>query len=81
MKPTAETIKLALKIADSCARSDVECNCEPVGNAPNWSWDLNSIDEGCRDEVMESVRYCDLRGLINRPDPSKPHIVNFEVAA
>lgn len=81
MKPvTQETIDLAIKIADSCARSDVECNTAPVrGSRRLEKWDLDSLDDDSRGGVMESVRYLELRGLIHR-DEKNPQIVSFPEA-
>jgi hypothetical protein len=79
---TQETIDLALKIADSCARSDVECNTAPVGDPSDRfrKWDLDSLEDGDRAGVMESVRYLEMRGLIQR-DPERPQIVSFPEAS
>lgn len=80
MKPTAATIKLALKIADSCARSDVECHCKPTVKGPPWGWNLNSASKEDREHIAEAMEYLESRGLVKR-DPKAPHIVFFPDAA
>lgn len=76
MSASANVIKLALKIADSCARSDVECHCAPIGDPPNLQWDLNSADECDHEHLAEAMEYLELRGLVKR-DAQRPHIVSF----
>ena len=76
MKPSAAVIKLALEIADSAARSDVECHCTPEQPSPPWFWNLDTLDDVDREGVMLSVHYLELRGLIKH-DAERPHVVTF----
>lgn len=76
MNPSANTIKLALRIADSCARSDIETCCVPVGNGMPPRWDLQSVDGLDRDTVAQAMEYLELRRLVQR-DSRNPHIVYF----
>lgn len=65
---------MALKIADSCARADVECNLTPTGPYPGTWYDERTADDGCGDAIAESVRYLDARGLLERKE-GEPHII------
>lgn len=82
MKALCEaTIRLAVEIADSTARADVECYCVPHALKPTAWYDTKKVDAEDRQCVDEALLYLDLRGLIERA-PNAPHIVSFhEVAA
>ena len=75
-------IDLAFEIADSAARSDVECHCAHHSGdaATGWWYDTTKIDdlaEGWREELDKSIHYCEQRGLLKRM-PGAPHVVGFE---
>lgn len=67
----------AIEIADSCARSDIECNCHWIGDVPDQWYDTSIPHEDCRDAIALSVRYLEARGLIVR-DPNNRHHVRFK---
>lgn len=73
MRPvTPAVIKLALTIADSCARSDIETCCEGDPNG----WDVNSPAPIDKPYVDQAVEYLELRGLLQRCH-ERPHVVTF----
>ena len=64
-----ELRELERYIAYTAACSIIDGCCGPTDNA-EW-FDLDNIAEQAREGVSESVRYLDLRGLIER-DPAHP---------
>jgi hypothetical protein len=72
----------AIEIADSCARSDIECNCglhyEWTADGVSVKWyDTTRIDAEDGPHLEQALRYLDARGRINH-HPEQPHLVNFE---
>lgn len=77
---------LAHKLAESAARSDIECYCVEVltvteGNEPPHRWyDTHQVPiatcEQDRQFVAEALQYLEARGLLIRR-PAEPHIVSF----
>jgi hypothetical protein len=77
-------LAMALDIADSCAVSDIETNCEGTNINPDtfpfwWVYDLNSVHEADKEFVENAVRYLDARGLLVRKE-GEPNIVSFKDA-
>lgn len=78
------TIALACKIADSAARSDIECYCQITrqdgrpGQPGYRHWyDTADIDDVCDpQDIADAIRYLELRGQIIR-DPAQPALVTF----
>lgn len=78
------TIALAVQIADSAARSDIECYCamtriDGVMGQPGFrTWyDTGDVDEVCpREDITDALRYLELRGQLIR-DPQQPAFVTF----
>jgi hypothetical protein len=69
----------ALEIADSCARSDIECNCECSGKgAARWYRALPDPDISPEENewLPQALRYLTARGLIER-HPDNPDLVRF----
>ena len=70
-----EIAALAYEIADSCARSDIECNCPRKWG--RW-YDTTEVDErGDQECVARALRYLDARGLVKH-HADAPALVNFE---
>ena len=81
-------IALAVEIADSAARSDVEIYCahvrtdgEPGGKTYRHWYDTQQLDDIVIEPVPkagidQAVRYLDMRGLLMR-DSDEPHVVSF----
>lgn len=73
---------LARKIADSSARSDVECHCgveflkNGDGTSTRW-YDTARIDPEDAAHLEQALRYLRARGRINQ-HPTRPELVNFE---
>lgn len=81
---TPETIALAVEIADSCARSDIECNCpwrtvddeavpgEIVRGVGQWYDTAPMTDEDAcvtdREWLTQALRYLELCGMLIRND-------------
>jgi len=59
-----EVVALALKIADSVSRSDIECYCLMTKNRRIWWYDTAVAEPEDAEFVAEAVRYLDLRGLL-----------------
>lgn len=60
---------LEREIAESCARSDIECHCLSQDHSGRYYgrwYDLATMDEDDREIVGKSVRYLELRKLIRR---------------
>ena len=71
----------ALEIADSCARSHIECECLAVGGSAEsgWQWDTHTADPDVASLIKLELHYLDSRGLLRR-DRTDPHIVSFNAA-
>jgi hypothetical protein len=76
-------IAQAFQIADSAARSDIECYCqlvrlEPLPNGRTRSWyDTADLDELYpREDLDNALRYLEQRGQLIR-DPQQPAHVAF----
>lgn len=73
----------ALEIADSCARSDIECHCHGQEGLEDIRWyetDSKTLDDIERPPVEQAIRYLDARGLLIR-HTTRPTWVRFvEVA-
>ena len=71
----------AMEIADSCARSDIECNVlgrHPDKEKPQVFWyDLATVAPDDLDAIAQSVRYLEARGILVRLSAA-PHIVSFK---
>ncbi len=64
---------LALEVADCAAPAYWESSCMPV-EVDGGSWyDLDSLDDDERAELAGVIRYCELRGLMQR-HPEKPNL-------
>ena len=78
------TIALACKIADSAARSDIECYCqitrqEGQPGQPGYRhwYDTRDIDDVCDpQDITDALAYLELRGHVIR-DPQQPAFVTF----
>ncbi|HFQ92054.1 MAG TPA: hypothetical protein ENK29_04160 [Chromatiales bacterium] len=55
---------LKTKIADSAARSDIECNCERALSGDVWWYDLSSAGPEDQEWVDDAVAYLTARGLL-----------------
>lgn len=69
----------AMEIADSCARSHIECTCMHAGGTPTTGlfWDTSQVAPEDRPWIDQELRYLDRRGLLIR-EPGEPHIVSFK---
>jgi len=67
---TDELARLEREIAEETAISDIECHC--LTDDDGW-WDT-AEEEG--DLLKKSVRYLELRGLLER-HPERPELVRF----
>lgn len=68
----------AMEIADSCARADIECNCQPREDATEGRfWDISTADEHAKAMIEQAVRYLDARGLLIRLSGA-PNQVQFK---
>lgn len=63
---TAEMLSLQARLAYSAARSDIECYCQPVGMWSDRWRDPSDVPDGDREFIAPSIRYLELRGLIER---------------
>lgn len=64
---TAEMLSLQAQLAYSTARSDIECHCQPVGDTEHDGWhDPTTVLDNDREFIAPSIRYLDLRGLLER---------------
>lgn len=78
------TLALAVKIADSCAASDLECNLPWVGpddegvagEVPRGEHWYDTTDPEAKDEewLADALRYLDARKLLRRKEGA-PHLV------
>jgi hypothetical protein len=60
-------LELQQQLADSAARSDVECHCRPAENNDLGPWYLDQAAEAdCARIVADAIEYLTLRGLIER---------------
>ena len=69
---------MAFKIADSAARSDIECNCLPdrwEGPDGRW-WNLNTAAPDAKENIEDAAGYLGARDLI-RYHPGHPNLVQF----
>lgn len=69
----------AMEIADSCARSDIECNVMQAFQTPDlrrW-YDSSTADPEDREAIDQALRYLEARGILVR-DSTKPHVVTFK---
>jgi hypothetical protein len=79
MTKSQECRTLAHEIADSCARSDVECHCHAQHHSGRYygQWyDLTTLEAEDVEIVGKSVRYLELRGLLKR-HPEDRNLVGF----
>lgn len=69
----------AMEIADSCARSHIECSCMHAGGTPTKGlfWDTAQVAEEDKALIEQELRYLDSRGLLIRKDGAQ-HIVSFK---
>lgn len=81
---------LAIEIADAAARCDIECLCMPTGRRTNQRMPIydttrpgiHAVMDGEDSEtVTTALRYCELRGLVDRLDPDRPHLVSFKASS
>lgn len=76
-----DMISDAIEIADSSARSDVECHCpwtylkEPDDTSSRW-YDTDRIDPEDAEHIEQALRYLGARGRLN-VHPTRPELVNF----
>jgi hypothetical protein len=75
--------QLAHELADSTARSDIECNCAlaegpglPAANEPGHYYDTASVEDEDRDFVATALEYLELRGVLER-HPERAEFVRF----
>lgn len=68
----------AMDIADSSARSLIECECKAVGgNAQDgWQWDTTTAAPEVLPIIVKELRYLEARNLLIRKD-GEPHVVSF----
>lgn len=64
---TAEMLSLQAQLAYSAARSDIETCCAWSGDAPGRWYDTTNVS------IADSLRYLDLRGLLER-HPTQPWV-------
>lgn len=84
MASDCATLADAIEIADSGARSDIECftvdaDFDPVKDHVRW-FDTNLVEPAipiAKAAVERAVRYLEARGLLVRK-PDAPHIVTFK---
>lgn len=69
----------AMDIADSCARSHIECTCMHAGGTPTTGlfWDTAQVPPEDVPLIEQELRYLDSRGLLIRKEGA-PHIVSFK---
>lgn len=58
--------ELAIEIADYAGPSELESICVPCTVDGDTWYDLDTLDEGEREELAGIIEYCDLRGLLKR---------------
>jgi len=72
MSATATLQRLAFQIADSAARSDIECHCAWTADDPAIRWfDISKIEDASSEKELRpvvdmAVTYLDMRNLITR---------------
>lgn len=75
------TLRLAVEIADECARSDIETMC-PFQSIRGLDWyDLNGMfddDDATRRLIDKAARYLRMRGRLVQ-HPTAEHLVRFGV--
>ena len=73
-----DLITQAFAIADSSARSEIECNCNSAGprEGGGWWWNTRLDDLNFQEDIDRSLRYLEARGLLVR-HPEQPHLVSF----
>lgn len=83
-----EVTALAIKIADSCARADLECNlpwrttddegvaAEIVRDGPAW-YDTTAPEAEGQEWLTDALRYLELRGLLIRNE-ANPALVRVK---
>lgn len=71
----------AIEIADSSARSHIECSCTAAGGNPvdGWQWDTSTADAADQPIIAQELRYLEARGLLIRKADA-PHVVGFREA-
>lgn len=75
--PDVELLIDAIEIADSCARSDIECSCKWTDTTPaRWYDTASDRDPEILATIAQVVRYLEARGQIER-NAEKPHLVRF----
>lgn len=57
---------LAIEIADYAGPAELESICVPENCDGDTWYDLDSLDEGEREELAGVIEYCELRGLLKR---------------
>jgi hypothetical protein len=73
---TTELLHLQQTIADSAARSDIECMCIRETIAGEDWYTTDSCDAGDREDLLIAVRYLALRGLLEK-HPSNSRMVRL----
>lgn len=79
--------ELALKLADSTARADIECHTLPaegrglpVSQSHNRYWDTRTASGDDKHYVADALEYLELRGMLDR-HPKRRHLVRFKESA
>lgn len=79
---SSEVVAMAVEIADSCARSDIECHGHHVQIGDTAWYDLQGLDDDLREVVEFGLRYMAARGdaLPYRVvcHPNYPYLRRFE---
>lgn len=65
-----ELYDLAIALADSAARSDIECLCVRTG-ADRMAYRLQAEDDAHMQDVAHAARYLELREISGEPMPYK----------
>lgn len=72
-----EMLADSVEIADSSARSHIECCCRSVGRrVGGWWYDTTKADAEDMPWIEQELRYLETRGLLIRQEGA-PHIVSF----
>ena len=68
----AELYDLAIALADSAARSDIECLCDVPNGKESYRWRLlSSVDDDDASTIAGALRYLSLREASGEPMPYK----------
>lgn len=78
MKARQRVRALAYRLADSTAKSDIECHTLEVdGDDLRRYYDTTTADVEDKTFIDEALEYLQLRGMLER-HPRKPHLVRFK---